>query len=349
MNASIQPGVVTGPPSDKGRGPLVVVQQAPRRRFRTWLLLLVLMISVAFNFVLFSSYHMYLGTGTGVVERHYSGDLTATDKIAVIQVVGEIMPPFTGRALKAIEKAEEDENVKGVVLLVDSPGGLVADSHEIYHELRKLNHDKHKPIFVSMRRLAASGGYYISMGAGPDGTIFAEPTTWTGSIGVLIPHYDLSGLAEKLGVKEDSLKTGPYKDTLSLFRGVSAADEKLWRPILDETLQRFIDVIVECRKGLDAKQVRELATGQIFTAEQAKQKKLIDQIGYLDDAIEALKGKLKLTSVRVVKYEAPPSLFESLTSSTKAANPESQLKSLLDAALPRAYYIFTALPGIGLH
>jgi protease IV len=256
------------------------------------------------------------------------------------------MPPFTGHVLKAIEQAEKDDNVKGVVLVVDSPGGLVADSNEIYHALRMLETDKHKPINVSMKRLAASGGYYVSMGAGPDGVIFAEPTCWTGSIGVILPHYDVSGLAEKVGVKEDSLKTGPYKDTLSLFRPVSETDKKLWMDILDETLTRFVDVIAGSRKELDAKKVRELATGQVFTAKQAKERKLVDQIGFLDDAVKSLKERLHLTKVRVVTYETPPGLLERLVSSSESARPEARWNAILEASVPRAYYLFTTLPGI---
>jgi protease IV len=334
---------------EASRAPVVVVQQPPRGRWGTRLLFLVLVISVVFNLVLFARYHSYLGTGTSVVERFYSGDLEAEDKIALIEVSGTIMPPFTGHVLKAIEQARDDQHVKGVILIVDSPGGLVADSQEIYHQLRLLNQEKKKPIFVSMRRLAASGGYYVSMGAGPDGTIFAEPTTWTGSIGVIVPHYDLSGLADKLGIKEDSLKTGPYKDTLTLFRPVSEADKKLWDPILSETLDRFVSVIVGSRKGLDSKQVHELATGQIFTATQAKEKKLIDQIGYLEDTVEALKKKLNLSSVRVVKYEPPPGLLDTLLSSTESSNPKSQWQTLVEAAVPRPYYLFSSMPGIAAH
>jgi protease-4 len=347
MNVPIQQGVVTEPPGQGGRGPLVVVQQAPRRRWRTWLLLLVLLISVAFNLILYNAYHTYLGVGEGVNERFYSGKLTALDKIALISVEGTISPPFTGHILKAIEQAAADDHVKGVVLVVDSPGGLVADSHEIYHELRKLDQERHKPIYVSMRRLAASGGYYVSMGAGPDGVLFAEPTTWAGSIGVIIPHYDISGLADKLGVKEDSPKTGRFKDTLTIFRPVSQAEKELWKPILDDSLDRFVQVIAESRKGLDVKQIHELATGQIFTSNQAKEKKLIDKIGYLDDAIEALKTKLQLRDVRVVKYESSQTLLETiLTSRTSAPPPQSTLNALLEAASPRAYYLFSSVPGL---
>ncbi len=179
--------------------------------------------------------------------------------------------------------------------------------------------------------------------------IFAEPTCWTGSIGVILPHYDISGLADKVGVKEDSLKTGPYKDTLSLFRPVSETDKKLWMEILDETLDRFLEVIVGSRKGLDIKKIREMATGQIFTAKQAKERKLVDQIGFLDDAVKSLKERLKLDKVRVVSDQAPPNFIERLVSSSESARPELRLGAVLDAAVPRAYYLFTALPGIAPH
>jgi protease IV len=324
--------------------PLVVVQ-APRRRVTTWLLMLVLLISVAFNLMLYSAYHTYFSYGD-VVEKFHSGDPLITDKIALITVEGTIMPPFTGRVLKSIEQASKDDNVKGVVLVVDSPGGLVADSNEIYHVLRQLETDKHKPINVSMKRLAASGGYYVSMGAGPEGVIFAEPTCWTGSIGVILPHYDISKLAETVGVKEDSLKTGPYKDTLSLFRPVSDVDKKLWMEVLDETLDRFLEVIAGSRKGLDQKKIREMATGQVFTAKQAKERKLVDQIGFTEDAVKSLKERLKLSAARVVSYETPPNFLERLVSSSEAARPEARWSAVLEAAVPRAYYLFTSLPGI---
>jgi protease IV len=324
--------------------PLIVVQQ-PRRRFGTWLLLLVLVISIIFNVMLFSWYHTYFSYGD-VTEKFHSGDPLVADRIALITVEGTIMPPFTGHVLKAIEQASKDDNVKGVVLVVDSPGGLVADSNEIYHALRKLDTDKHKPVNVCMKRLAASGGYYVSMGAGPDGVIFAEPTCWTGSIGVILPHYDISKLAETVGVKEDSLKTGPYKDTLSFFRPVSDTDKKLWMEVLDETLDRFLEVIAGSRKGLDQKKIREMATGQVFTAKQAKDRKLIDQIGFLDDAIKSLKERLHLQNVRVVTYETSSTFLERLVTSSESARPEARWQALLETTVPRAYYLFTSLPGL---
>ena len=346
MNASNVPGVMAT--QANGGRPLVVVQQQPPRRWRTRFLFFLLVVSVIFNFVLFSAYHAYLGTSSGMSERYESGDLDSNDKIALIQVEGTIMPPFTGRVLKAIEQAGKDDEVKGILLVVDSPGGLVADSQEIYHGAPQPGRDHHKMIYVSMKRLAASGGYYVAMGAGPSGVIFAEPTTWTGSIGVILPHYDISGLAEKVGVKEDSLKTGPLKDTLSMFRPVSEADKKVWNVILDESFNRFKTVIADSRKMLDIKSINELATGQVYTAEQAKAKKLIDEIGYQQDAIQALKTKLNLPHARIVKYESPPGVLEMLISSRDSSHIESNWKALLESAVPRAYYLFTTIPGLAL-
>ena len=153
---------------------------------------------------------------------------------------------------------------------------------------------------------------------------------------MIIPHYDVSGLADKLGVKEDSLKTGKFKDTLSLFRPVSSSEKELWSAVLDDSLNRFVQVIADSRKMLNDKQIREPATGQIFTSNQAKEKKLIDKIGYVDDAVEALKTKLKLDKVRVVKYESSQGLLETILSSAAPdVRPESQLASVLEAASPR--------------
>jgi protease-4 len=103
------------------------------------------------------------------------------------------MTPFSDRVIKTIKKVRDDKDVKGVLLAVDSPGGTVTNSHQIYHELKKLA--EQKPVVVSMGSLAASGGYFVAMGAGPKGKIFAEPTTWTGSIGVIIPHYEVTEVA----------------------------------------------------------------------------------------------------------------------------------------------------------
>ncbi|MCA9006570.1 MAG: S49 family peptidase, partial [Planctomycetaceae bacterium] len=188
----------------------------PARRWMTRSLVVLLMISVLFNLGFYAWYKEYFTIAGGPTEQFETGDQFAADKIAIISITGTIMPPFTERILESIKAAAEDDRVKGILLEIDSPGGLVADSHQIYHRLVELR--KKKPIVVSMKRMAASGGYYVAMGAGEKGVIFAEPTTWTGSLGVIIPRFDLSGLADKVGVVSDPLKTGEFKDALNPFR-----------------------------------------------------------------------------------------------------------------------------------
>ena len=129
---------------------------------------------------------------------------------------GQRVKNWTIRVNGHLHRADDAFGNIAHLLVIDSPGGLVTDSHQIYHRLQKLQ--KEKPVNVQMKRMAASGGYYIAMGAGPKAKIFAEPTTWTGSIGVILPRYDFSKIAEQYGVASDPIKTGPYKDSLNPLR-----------------------------------------------------------------------------------------------------------------------------------
>ena len=305
-----------------------------RRRF--WCAVLLLVISLIANLVFWSDYDSYYAGAEPPAEKFYDGDRDAEAKIARIEVVGTISPPFTARILSALERAEEDDDVKGVLLVVDSPGGLVADSHQIYHRLEEVR--AKKPVFVTMKRLAASGGLYVAMGAGQQGLIYAEPTTWTGSIGVIIPRYDVSGLAEKIGVESDSLKTGELKDSLNPFRPLSEQDEVVWKAILADSFDRFIDVIASNRKALTNEKVRELATGQIYTASQALGAGLVDKIGFEEDALAALQTKLNLKQARVIEYEFPVGLFDLLMPAAEAIDPQMQADAALDRAVPKAMY-----------
>lgn len=330
--------------------PIIIQQLSPgsfwARRWFVRLLLIALVFSLVYSARLNSEYRAYFQQDDGVTEQYRSGDKQATDKIAVLEVSGTIMPPFTGHFLKAIKRIKEDEHVKGVLLVIDSPGGFVADSDQIYQKLVDLR--KTKPMFVSMKRIAASGGVYVAMGCGEEGKIFAEPTTWTGSIGVIIPRYDASKLAEKFGVAADSLKTGEFKDSLDPLRALTERERTLWRGILDESLQRFVNIIDENRKGLDADKVKELATGQIFTAAQAKANGLIDEIGDEEEALAALKTKLGLTNVpvRVVEFNYPVSLMSLLLGSVQARDPEMQFRKLLEMSVPRAMYFCGNVPAL---
>ena len=309
---------------------------ARKWRRRAWLLAALLLISAIVNLVFWSRYDNYYSGATPPPERFHEGDRDADEKIARVEVVGTISPPFTARTLAALERAEEDEDVRGVLLVVDSPGGLVADSHEIYHRLERVR--AKKPVVVAMRRMATSGGLYVAMGAGPKGLIFAEPTTWTGSIGVIIPRYDVSGLAEKIGVNSDSLQTGELKDSLNPFQPLSEKEQEVWRVILADAFDRFVDVIDSNRDRLDEAKVRELATGQIYTASQALSAGLIDRIGFEEDALAALKEAADLKQARVIEYEFPTGLLDLLAPAAEATDPERRWQAALDSAVPKALY-----------
>jgi len=294
--------------------------------------------SVIANLTMFTMYGEYFSADSVPTEKFHSGDKTSSDKIAIIHITGTIMPPFTSYTLKAIKQARNDAKVKGVLLVVNSPGGFVADSHQIYHRLKELREATSKPIYVAMDSLAASGGYYVAMGSGPEGKIFAEPTTWTGSIGVIIPHYDVTELAEKVGVKATPLTTGQYKDSLSPFKKMSEDDTRVWKHLITQAYDQFLDVIVEGRSKLTREQIREYADGRIFSAKDARQYGLIDEIGYTEDAIEALKTKLNLDKARVVQYERPASVIDLLGLGKAEVGPREQWNALLEASVPRSMY-----------
>ena len=330
--------------------PVATPPPPPPPRTRKWLvrlLVFLLLMSLLMNFAQSVAFQDY-ASGEKPYEKFHSGELIASDKIARLEISGVIMPPYTDRWLEAIKKISEDDAVKGVVLIIDSPGGLVADSHQIYHRLQKLA--EKKPIVVSMKRLAASGGYYIAMGAGPKARLFVEPTTWVGSIGVIVPRYDVSELAKEWGIKSDPLVTGPLKNTLDPLNPMTPEEEEVWKAILDDAFGRFISVIDTGRAKLDEAAIRKLATGQIYTAEQGLQNGLVDVIGYDDDATEHLKTQLGLTSVRIVEYEFPSSLFDLLSASgqSPASQPTAAdpLKRLFEANVPRAMYLFGWRPGM---
>jgi protease-4 len=300
------------------------------------LLMLLLGLSVVFNLALYSAWGEYFAALEPPQETFISGSRTASERIVRITISGTIMPPFTERTLEQIQKAADDDNVKGVVLAVDSPGGLVADSHQIYHALKKLI--EKKPVIVQMKRLAASGGYYVAMGAGPKAKIFAEPTTWTGSIGVIMPRYEFGELADKLGIRSAPLKTGEFKDTLNPFQPMSDSEKTLWMDILNQSYEQFVTIIDENRDTLDRDAVVKLATGQIYTARDAQKNGLIDEIGFEEDALKALETQLGGKSHRFVEYQHPVGLFDLLLGQAKAEESSNPLTQLLDASTPRAWF-----------
>ncbi len=332
-DATLQPGQSAELVKDTFVIRIEAAAAARPNRLNRWLAALMIA-SLLMNFVLVAQRQL-ANSPESLPEKRISGDARASDRIAVINFTGTISPPFTERWLRQIKQAAKDTTVRGVVLAIDSPGGLVADSHQLYTELQKLA--EVKPIHVAMKRLAASGGYYIAMGIGQKGRIYAEPTTWTGSIGVIIPRYNATELAKNLGVKVEPLMTGSLKDTLNPFRDMTEPEREVWNAILKDSFDRFVSVISENRSQLDEEAVRKLATGQIYTSRQALENHMVDEIGYVEDATKALASELSLTRHEVFEYRDTPGLIDLfLGAETRPAT--SVADQLLDAAVPRAMY-----------
>jgi protease-4 len=246
-----------------------------------------------------------------------------------------------------------------VVLRIDSPGGTVTASDYLYHHLKKLRDDRDLPMVVSMGSLCASGGYYMAMAVGdqPD-SIYAENTTWTGSIGVVIPHYDLSGLLASWDVKDDSIASHPYKLMGSPTRGLSdeerAKERELLQSLVNLSFERFKEVVRAGRPAFreDESALDEVATGQIFTADQAVAHGLVDRIGFIEDAVARaveLAGE-HVDNVRCVKYVQPPGALDAILGTSAKALVESgrslDVAKLLDLTAPRAYYLSSWLPSV---
>ncbi|MFW6457385.1 MAG: signal peptide peptidase SppA [Planctomycetota bacterium] len=207
-------------------------------------------------------------------------------------------------ACARIEQAVEDPDVKGVLVNIDSPGGGITASDILHRRIQKINSgDNAKPVVVHIGDVAASGGYYVAAAAD---RVWAHPTSITGSIGVIMPLYKATELMDKVGIENNSVQTGPYKDLGSPFSETTeqeAADERrVLQGIIDQLYERFVDVVAEGR-DMEEDEVKDLADGRIYTSEQAKDLSLIDDIGYRSGVIEDLKTLCEIERARLVHYQ----------------------------------------------
>ncbi len=200
--------------------------------------------------------------------------------------------------LKQLKYIKDDDTVKGVILRVNSPGGGVVESAEIHKKLIELQKDSKKPVYISMGSMAASGGYYISTAAKK---IYASPETLTGSLGVIMEGINYKGLADKYGVDFVTIKSGKYKDIMSPTRKMTEEERNILQSMIDNSYQGFVKVISEGRH-LSVDQVKQIADGRVYDGRQAKELKLIDGFGYLDDVITQMKTDEKLKGAKVVRY-----------------------------------------------
>jgi len=299
-----------------------------------------------------AAFSQYFQRDDRIVEKWHSLSKSASAKVAIMSVTGAIMGG-DGFARAQIDRIAEDEDVRAIVLRVDSPGGTVSGSDEIHHRLSKLVKERDLPVVVSMGGLAASGGYYVAMAnGGRDDVVFAEPATLTGSIGVIIPHFDLSQLAKRFDVKDDSVTSGPLKEMLSPTKDrspeLAERERKILQSLVDDMFARFKEIVRAGRPKLDAAAVDAAATGQVFTANQALAAGLVDRIGFLEDAVARAVELASLTpeTARVVKYSKPKGLLDEVLGGESSAAGRVSLEAFAELTTPRAWYLCSWWPAL---
>jgi protease-4 len=260
-----------------------------------------------------------------------------SNNIGVIEIKGAIMD--SKKWLDQIESFHEDSLIKGVIVRINSPGGSVAPSQEVYDAIKKLS--AKKPVYASMGSVAASGGYYIACGAKK---IFASPGTITGSIGVIMQFADLSKLYQWAKVNQYSIKTGKFKDIGSPSREMTTEERQLIQDMIDNVLGQFRRTVASAR-GLSMEKVIEASDGRIFSGEQAKSIKLVDELGGLEETVDALAKELGITGKPNLVYagkkrhglgrllhELDDQDDDDYESSSNISNSNSRLKMMYDLA-----------------
>jgi protease-4 len=218
-------------------------------------------------------------------------------------------PDPVERVLQQIRAANNDEEVEGILFEVDSPGGGVTASDEIYHELLKFKEGAGGRVVVGLvRDMAASGGYYAML---PCDEIVAQPTAIVGSIGVLMAGVNFSGLAAKAGVEDMTVKSGANKDLMNPLKPVDEGQKAIVQAAVDADYERFLGLVAKHRR-ISEKKLRPLCDGRIFSAAEALSKGFVDMVGYREDALALLAKKLGSEGVRAVKYEKQSGLLDEL-------------------------------------
>lgn len=271
-----------------------------------------------------------------------SGD--ASQKVAVVRIEGGLSSQSAGQFVNLLKRVEADNKVKALVLEIDSPGGGVTASDEIYNAVKQFKARKGIPIVTAMGGLCASGGYYVACASDE---IIAQPTTITGSIGVILQRFNYSGTMQKIGIEETSIvpNGAEFKNLGSPFKPESPQVNAYLRPIADEIFTRF-KTIVETARGSRLKEpIANLASGKVYTANDALKFGLIDAVGYSKDAYDRAAALAGLTDKMVVRFERQPSLFEAVglgieSVSGREINLRLDTSMLDDFLTPRVMYLW---------
>ena len=289
-------------------------------------------------FILTGIFFLFLGGLSLLISSLISHDsqtdiFSSKEGVGIVELKGLIIS--SEQTLKQLTEFRHDPNVKSVVLRIDSPGGSVGASQEIYKEVMRTN--EIKPVIASMGSMGTSGGYYAALGAE---NIIANPGTMTGSIGVIVKFPNLEGLFEKIGYRSEVIKSGPLKDVGASNRPMSEEERKLMQDLIDNVYGQFVRDIAAAR-GMEEDLIQELADGRVYTGEQALEVGLIDSLGNFTDAITiaADMGGLDIEAPRLIypKVDRKFSLFNLLTNA----------ESLVDNFVP--LYPILSFEWTGIH
>jgi protease-4 len=249
------------------------------------------------------------------------------------------------RVAQVLEQVSEDEDVKALVLRINSPGGTVGASDIVYHQIRAYAAKKSVPVVAQLLDIGTSGAYYVALAADE---VIAQPTSVTGSIGVILFGLNVEGLLDKVGVRDQTLKAGENKDLGSPLRPLRPDERAILQGVLDAMHTRFIDLVRARRPSLVDGDVARATDGRIFTADQALELGLIDRIGYLDDAIGAARRRAGLAQAKVVVYTRPSEYSENIYSSASFAPAQVNLVNFDLGALAygEAQFMYLWRPGL---
>jgi len=311
----------------------------PRKKRTGWRIFwgIVLAMSVLANillFVMLIAVVAVFATGRrGVFTEEVIKEGPRTAKITVINVEGIIDDKQARDVWSQLKSAKKDKWVKGLIIRVNSPGGLVSSSDQIYNELLKYRSET-----GNMRGIAASGGYYTSVGCDK---IIAEPTVITGSVGVIMGYLVLQELLEeKLGIQPIIEKSGLKKDWPSSFQMPTEEQRQyLQDKLIKPAYERFVQVVADGRGELSLDEVKALADGSIYNTAEALEEKMIDGIGYIDDAIEMVLAMAEIEKAQVVEYRKPFSFSDFITSRGKNALGIDR-DALYELSSPRLLYLW---------
>jgi len=322
------------PPADKPR------KRSGWKVFWSIFTSLSVIANIIMTLMLFGTLALVFAGQKGLFTEEVIQEGPRTDKIAVITVKGIIDDTASQDVYKQLKSAKKDKHVKGLIVLINTPGGMVSSSDQIYNEICKYRFQTKQPVIAFMQGMATSGGYYTAVACDK---IIAEPTVITGSIGVIMGHFVIQNLLEeKLGIQPVIIKSGDKKDWPSPF--AQPTDEQkqyLQDKLINPAYERFVELVAKGRPSLTPEQVRYLADGSIYSAQEAVKEQLVDKIGYMDDAIEEVKTMAVIPEAEVIEYSKPFSMTSLFGYGSEGMLNISASK-LYELSTPKAMYLWSA-------